>query len=835
MAISFLLVVLNACKKDNSFNYDFNNVNDRVWVGPDFWAVPLEDWKVESGRLHCVGNRPDMRLNILTHTLNGNGEIKFSLSMGLLEEKEKVGTAGICLGLQDQTDNDVRSLCYFGSGLELGVSTDGFVFIGQQIKKLPDGFNFQEIEMAVKAEKQGETSKLEVSVKDLNGTECLLESNETIEMKGLMCIFNNMSDRKGKGKASNFWFDDISISGSMLEKHPENRFGPILWTMYTLSEGVMKLTAQMPPLGLHDEQNLALQMKGESGWKSIATGTMEASSRVVTFRCENWDATSDHAYRVVYQEKGKDGTINPHYYEGKIRRDPIGKDLTMGALTCQYHYGFPYRPLYESLNSKDPDILYFSGDQIYEPNGGYGIIRFPADQAILNYLGKWYMFGWAFGDLMRDRPTICIPDDHEVYQGNLWGNSGEKVTEGQWRKGRDCISGFVQPSEMINVVMQTNSSHLPDPYDPTPMQQGIQVYYTDLVYGRVSFAVVGDRLFKSGPQMVEDLTKGTHWRGRKDMLTQSYHFADEEEERELKFLGDRQMQFLAHWTKDWQGADMKVLLSQTIFANNVTHYGPTKEELAGDLDSGGWPKSGRDKTVNLIRKCFAFHICGDQHLPSLVQYGVDDYKDGSWAFCTPAIAVGYQRRFQPDRLGKPVYERPQHNLPNTGCYDDGIGNKSFVYAVGNPDDNTNDLNRYARAQKCASGYGFIRFDKNERTITANAFRFHSGDEIPSSDQQFPGWPHVISQLDNYGREATGYLPEIKIPGVHSPVIEVINEATNVLEHIVRVNGDRYRPIIFNDGLYTVKILHPESGNHKVLSHLKRDLEQKESIEVDFTK
>ena len=171
MAISFLLVVLNACKKDNSFNYDFNNVNDRVWVGPDFWAVPLEDWKVESGRLHCVGNRPDMRLNILTHTLNGIGEIKFSLSMGLLEEKEKVGTAGICLGLQDQTDNDVRSLCYFGSGLELGVSTDGFVFIGQQIKKLPDGFTFQEIEMAVRVEKKGETSHLEVSVKDINGIE----------------------------------------------------------------------------------------------------------------------------------------------------------------------------------------------------------------------------------------------------------------------------------------------------------------------------------------------------------------------------------------------------------------------------------------------------------------------------------------------------------------------------------------------------------------------------------------------------------------------------------------------------------------------------------------
>ncbi len=42
----------------------------------------------------------------------------------------------------------------------------------------------------------------------------------------------------------------------------------------------------------------------------------------------------------------------------------------------------------------------------------------------LNYLGKWYMFGWAFGDLMRDIPAICTPDDHDVFQGNLWGGQG---------------------------------------------------------------------------------------------------------------------------------------------------------------------------------------------------------------------------------------------------------------------------------------------------------------------------------------------------------------------------------------------------------------------------
>ena len=40
-------------------------------------------------------------------------------------------------------------------------------------------------------------------------------------------------------------------------------------------------------------------------------------------------------------------------------------------------------------------------------------------------------------------------------------------------------------------------------HDPTPVQQGISVYYGDMVYGNVGFAILGDRQFKSGPQHVD--------------------------------------------------------------------------------------------------------------------------------------------------------------------------------------------------------------------------------------------------------------------------------------------------------------------------------------------
>ena len=50
------------------------------------------------------------------------------------------------------------------------------------------------------------------------------------------------------------------------------------------------------------------------------------------------------------------------------------------------------------------------------------------------------------------------------------------------------------------MVQRVQTSHLPDPFDPTPVLQGICVYYTDLLWGGVSFAILEDRKWKSAPK-----------------------------------------------------------------------------------------------------------------------------------------------------------------------------------------------------------------------------------------------------------------------------------------------------------------------------------------------
>ncbi len=106
------------------------------------------------------------------------------------------------------------------------------------------------------------------------------------------------------------------------------------------------------------------------------------------------------------------------------------------------------------------------------------------------------MHGWTWRELMRDRPSISIPDDHDVYQGNIWGEGGAP------RHGTQETGGYDMPPPWVNVVHRTQTSHHPDPYDPTPIKQGIDVYYGPLTYGRMSFAMLADRSSRPAPKGV---------------------------------------------------------------------------------------------------------------------------------------------------------------------------------------------------------------------------------------------------------------------------------------------------------------------------------------------
>jgi hypothetical protein len=200
-----------------------------------------------------------------------------------------------------------------------------------------------------------------------------------------------------------------------------------------------------------------------------------------------------------------------------------------------------------------------------------------------------------------------------------------------------------------------------------------------------------------------------------------------------------------------------------------------------------------------MRRCFAFHIAGDQHLGSTIQYGVDAFNDAGFALCVPSVANVWPRRWFPSEPGA------NHNpgTPRyTGEYLDGFGNRMTVHAVCNPVITGREP---ADLQDRATGYGIARFDRESRAIIIENWPRYADPKDPAGGRPYPGWPVKIHQLDNYSRKPVGFLPELEIRGTVDPVVQVVNEAFSEVVYTLRIQGSRFRPMVFEDGTYAVRV------------------------------
>jgi hypothetical protein len=287
---------------------------------------------------------------------------------------------------------------------------------------------------------------------------------------------------------------------------------------------------------------------------------------------------------------------------------------------------------------------------------------------------------------------------------------------------------------------------------------------------------------------------------------------------EAELLGDRQLKFLRAWGQDWAGATMKCVLSQTPFAAAAHLHGKADNRLVADLDSNGWPQHGRNAAVRELRRCFAVHLCGDQHIATVVRHGVNDWDDAGWSFCSPSIWNLYGRWWAPQE--KPLDHDPKSPLEHTGRYLDGFGNKITMTAYANP----------APGNNQATGYGLVRFKKSTRQITFECWpRFV--DVTKPDAKQYAGWPVTVTQESNYGRRPLAWLPELQVKGSENPVVQVIDEANGEVVYTLRIKGVAFRPKVFRMGTYTVTV--GEGAKQKVLRGVKAEAEPKTAVEVQL--
>ena len=479
-----------------------------------------------------------------------------------------------------------------------------------------------------------------------------------------------------------------------------NRDQVIAFGIYTLSNKTLKLSAQLFPLYPEESREVILEINKNGKWEKIKTNTINDIGWSTTFKIYNWDDSKDAKYKLKHG--------NTAEFVGKIRKNPIEKEnIVLAAFSCNSNKDRGDRDSYiKNINHINPDILFFAGDQSYDHK---------------EHTAAWLKFGMQFREIFRERPCITIPDDHDIGQGNLWGENGKVASTSAGNDG-----GYFYHREYIKMVERAQTNHLPDPYDKTPIEQGIGVYYTNIEYGNIDFAIIEDRKFKSGPK-----GKIPKQGPRPDHINNPNYDPKSIDLEGLSLLGDRQHKFLREWGKKQDNSVMKAVLSQTGFCGGAHLHGDKDNRLHADLDSNGWPQKGRNKALELIKEANAVHIAGDQHLATVIHHGIKEYEDGPWAFVVPAIINNYYSRWWWPKNEKSG-DKSNNILPWNGRYLDGFDNKITMHAYANPDSDSN-----------GSGYGIIRFNKLNKKVTFECWPRHQ-DVRKNSAKQFKGWPVTVS-------------------------------------------------------------------------------------------
>lgn len=537
----------------------------------------------------------------------------------------------------------------------------------------------------------------------------------------------------------------------------------IAFALYTCQQSTLKLTAQLFPLYPDESRKVRLEILQNETWQEIAQGDVIFPGWSVHIRVEAWEQDKDIRYRLRHGDKAT--------FEGTIRRDPKEKsELVVATMSCNSSRTTGSRPeIVDALKKIDPDLLFFAGDQTYRHT---------------EHTAGWIEFGLQFRELMRDRPTITIPDDHDVGHPNLWGENGRQST-----LSGNADGGYFYPVEYVNMVQRQQTWHLPDPVDPTPIDQGISVYFTRLKLGAFDFAILEDRKFKSGPA-----GKIPQMGPRPDHINDPKYDPRSIDLPGLELLGQRQMKFLSDWGNDWSGVEMKAVLSQTAFCGAVHNHGGENDRLLADLDCNGWPQTQRNEALKAIRRVWGVHLCGDQHLAVVVQHGIEQFRDGPFAFTSPALVnTIYGRWWHPADEKNGPNPVPNSPLPWTGDFLDGLGNPISMLAYANPKNIKDEKQR-------ADGFGIVRFNKKTREVTFECWpRFST-----SESKQFEGWPITVSQEQNDGRQATGYLPTVSSKSGQLPVVQVIDQQSGEVLYTVRAKSSSFQPKVFSSGPFLLK-------------------------------
>jgi len=343
-----------------------------------------------------------------------------------------------------------------------------------------------------------------VSVADQKGEEFSRSTLKDLSSEQIDGSFGVVSHLGPYGGRNGWGFSSFKAKGQGLVHHRNRLLGPVFGVQYSLSRTPdsspgdtpvfheWNLTAQLAPIDATGVSGSWLEIQsleeGAPVWQGVAQGVYEPLSHTIGFRVPQWSATKSLPFRVRVSLGNQDGPKKDYTYIGMVRGEPEldGRPIRIGLISCVKNFTgelawnstsiwYPHADVARGLLSQDPDLVFFAGDQIYEGDITRSEMN-PPDRMILDYHTKYLRWYRAFGEITRSRPTIQVPDDHDVYHGNIWGAGGKRARRVKGMTAQDSGGYKLAPRE-VNAIHRTQTSHLPAPCIEGPIGGRLQRLY----------------------------------------------------------------------------------------------------------------------------------------------------------------------------------------------------------------------------------------------------------------------------------------------------------------------------------------------------------------------
>ena len=263
-------------------------VPDRTWLGTDFWANRLQDWRIRDGRVECIERRPKMAqrtAHLLTRSISNpdaiDGTLRISVDTGAIDPTggpDPKAWSGLLIGAGNETIDhrltaQVHHVPAEDGGLLCVVDETGRIELLRNDRPLVDQASWS-ISRTVTREQLPAVDGVQRDDLDVESDRPFHGRLDlSIDCKDGRCdLVARAIDRQGRvrstvradnvdpslidgcialvstrGRAGH-WFDELKMEGSLLQRHDERAWGPVLMSQYTIDEGTLKLTAQLPPL-----------------------------------------------------------------------------------------------------------------------------------------------------------------------------------------------------------------------------------------------------------------------------------------------------------------------------------------------------------------------------------------------------------------------------------------------------------------------------------------------------------------------------------------------------------------------------------------------------------